>query len=470
MQQTTKIPRLVVGAPQGRSGKTTFTMALLSGLVKKGLTVQSFKKGPDFIDPSWHTRITGRPCRNLDCFMMDEKIIKKSFISGVKGAGIAVVEGAMGLFDGIDLEGSGSTAEIARMTGAPVVLVVNTTRMTRSVAAVVKGCLEFDPRIKVAGVILNRVARARHENMLRNAVEYYCGIPVLGVIPKGQQFTIPDRHMGLIPAAEDEKLAAVIDKAGAEAGKYLNLDGLIALASSAGLLSAEEKEEQDAGVRHGDRPDVKIGVSMDRVFSFYYPENLEALKNAGAELLAIDTLNDTELPPVDGLYLGGGFPEIFSAALERNFHLREQIAGAIEKGLPVYAECGGLMYLGRHLIWQDKSYAMVGALPFDIEMQKKLQGHGYTSHEVNNKNPYFPIGMTVKGHEFHHSRLVNMDNSRLHTAWRVTRGHGIDGQNDGLVYKNVFASHTHLHALGTPEWAPALVRKASEYRRLKDNR
>lgn len=471
MQQLIEIPRLMVGAPQGRSGKTTFTVALLSGLVKKGLSVQSFKKGPDFIDPGWHTRITGRPCRNLDRFLMDEDIVKQSLARGSQGADIAVVEGAMGLFDGVDLEGSGSTAEIARITGTPVILVVNTTRMTRSVAAMVQGCMQFDPRVNVAGVILNKVARPRHEEMLRSAIEHYCGLPVLGVIPKGKQFTIPDRHLGLTPAVENEELAAAIDVAGREAGDCLDIEGLARLARGAGALGA------NTGARGVAKPHleintlpvpekgrVKIGICMDRVFSFYYPENLEALAGAGAELLPVDTVNDRELPGIDGLYIGGGFPEMFRSELEANTPMREQIAAAIEKGLPVYAECGGLMYLGRRIIWQGESHGMVGALPFDVEMQKKPQGHGYITVQVEGDNPFFSPGTRLKGHEFHHSRIINPDSSGFRPVMRVTRGHGIDGHSDGLVYKNVLASYTHLHALGTPQWAPALVERAVAYK------
>lgn len=475
MQQVINIPRLVVGAPHGRSGKTTVTMALLSGLVKKKLTVQSFKKGPDFIDPSWHSRVTGRPCRNLDRFLMNEETIKQSLARGARGADIAVVEGAMGLFDGVDLEGNGSTAEIARIIAAPVVLVVNTSRMTRSVAAIVKGCVEFDPRVKVAAVILNKVARPRHEQMLRKAVEYYCGIPVLGAIPKGKQFAIPDRHLGLIPAGENDELAAGIGSAGVEAGKYLDLDGLLELAKKAEPLTVNVQGGDNAGMARwsvdslpsGSGARVKIGICMDRAFSFYYPENLEALSAAGADLVAVDTLNDADLPELDGLYIGGGFPEIFRRELENNAKLRRQIAMAIDDGMPVYAECGGLMYLGRRIIWQGESHEMVGALPFDVEMLEKPQGHGYIVLKVEKKNPYFPVGSTLKGHEFHHSRVVNMDTSRLQIAWRVTRGYGIDGRGDGLVYKNVLVSYTHLHALGEAGWAPALVKKAMEYRKKR---
>lgn len=475
MQQIINIPRLVVGAPQGRSGKTTFTVALLAGLVKNGLTVQSFKKGPDFIDPSWHARITGRPCRNLDRFFMDNKTVKKSMARGVTDAEIAIVEGAMGLFDGVDLLGSGSTAEIAKTIGAPVILVVNTTRMTRSVAAIVKGCMIFDDEVSVAGVILNKVARPRHEKMLRDAVEHYCGIPVLGVIPKGKQLTIPDRHLGLIPAAEDDELAETIDQAGVEAGNYLDLEGLIQVARSAKplIVDFEDNDFENKGnsihqivnsLPEPVKPLARVGLFMDRAFSFYYPENLEALCAAGAELVTIDAINDKVLPEVDALYIGGGFPEIFSKELEDNLSLRRAVARKIEEGLPVYAECGGLMYLGRKIIWKDKSYEMVGALPFDVELLDKPQGHGYIVVRVERENPYFDLGTVIKGHEFHHSRIINMDTSSLQAIWRVTRGHGIDGQVDGIIYKNVLASYTHLHALAENSWAPSLVKKAIEHK------
>ncbi|MCF8011471.1 MAG: hydrogenobyrinic acid a,c-diamide synthase (glutamine-hydrolyzing) [Clostridiales bacterium] len=472
MLQKVKIPRLVVGAPQGRSGKTTFTVGLLAGLIGKNLRVQSFKKGPDFIDPSWHARITGRLCRNLDRFLMDEDTIKSSLAKGTAGADIALIEGAMGLFDGVDLEGSNSTAEIAKITGTPVVLVINTTRMTRSVAAIVKGCMELDPEVKISAVILNNVARPRHENMLRSAIEYYCGIPVLGAIPRGKQFNIPDRHLGLVPASEDSELAEKIDLLGKEAGQYLDLNGLINAAGQARDLSVFERLDGNTpaikqwninNLDAGSSCAVKLGICVDRAFSFYYPENLEALQTAGASLVAIDSINDTELPEIDGLYIGGGFPELFIKELGNNTALKQQILAAIEDGLPVYAECGGLMYLGKSISWDGKKYCMVGALPFDVEMQEKPLGHGYITCQVKEENPYFPVGTTIKGHEFHHSRTINMESS-LQQAWEVTRGHGIDGQVDGFVYKNVLACYTHLHALGTPCWAPALVHKAKEYK------
>ncbi|MEW5952463.1 MAG: cobyrinate a,c-diamide synthase [Bacillota bacterium] len=468
-QQQINIPRLVIGAPHGRSGKTTVTLALVSGLLGRGVDVQPFKKGPDFIDPGWLSRLTGKPCRNLDSFMMSRADIRQSFARSARHSGIAVVEGAMGLFDGLDLEGSGSTAEIAKIIKAPVILVVDTTRMTRSVAAMVNGYRHFDPDLEVAGVILNKVARSRHENMLRAAVEKYCGLPVLGVLPKGNEFNIPDRHLGLIPAAEDSELASMVDHAGRLAGKYLDLDGLLAIAAQAPSLDDVDGSpgplltSLDMGGLRPLRRRAGVGLALDRVFTFYYPENLEALTAAGAELAPFDTLRDTKLPEVDALYIGGGFPEVFAGQLEANESLREHIRQMIESGLPVYAECGGLMYLGRQVAWRDQAHRMVGALPFDVEMLDKPQGHGYVALQVEGDNPFFAGGAEIRCHEFHHSRVINLDPG-ARFAFRVKRGKGIDGRQDGLVYRNVVAGYSHIHALAAPDWAENLVRRAEVFR------
>ncbi|MHB8158086.1 MAG: cobyrinate a,c-diamide synthase [Desulfocucumaceae bacterium] len=456
-------PRIVVGAPSGRSGKTTVTLGLLAAMKSAGMTVQPFKKGPDFIDPSWLTMVTGRSCRNLDGFMMTREAIRNSFLNNTADADIAVVEGAMGLFDGVDIEGSGSTAEIAKAIAAPVILVVDTTRMTRSVAPLVRGFMSFDPELKVSGVILNKVARPRHENMLREAIDRYCGIPVLGVIPKGQQFNIPDRHLGLIPAAEREDLVASVAEIGQAAIRLFDMKKIFEIAEAAPFLTvARQAQGGDCDLTEGGRP--VIGVFRDRAFTFYYPENIEALIKAGAELVYIDSLYDKRLPDIDTLYIGGGFPEIFAEELQANESLGRAVKDGVEGGLPVYAECGGLMYLSRTLAWKDRSYRMSGCLPFDVAMSDRPQGHGYEVVEVESENPFFPAGSVIRGHEFHHSKLENIDETKLSFAFRVTRGWGIDGSRDGAVYKNVLACYSHLHALSCPGWAEALVKKAREYK------
>ncbi|TYO96517.1 cobyrinate a,c-diamide synthase [Desulfallas thermosapovorans] len=464
------IPRVVMAAPHGRSGKTTATIGLLSALKSAGYRVQSYKKGPDFIDPSWMTRITGRPCRNLDSFLMDREIIRASFARSAMDVDIAVVEGAMGLFDGVDLEGSGSTAEVAKAIAAPVLLVVDTTRMTRSVAAMVSGYQHFDPGVQVAGVILNKVARPRHENLLRAAIERYCGIPVLGVIPKGEKFRIPDRHLGLVPAAEDDDLAEAVDGAGGTAGAFLDLPGIINVARQAPPLGVQTLPG-DTPVLAGPgldglkpaMPRARVAVFWDRAFTFYYPENLEALVAAGAELVPVNALVDTQMPRVDAAYIGGGFPEIFAGEISANRGLLSDLRGSIEAGLPVYAECGGLMFLGRSIRWRGAKHAMTGALPFEVTMLDKPQGHGYITLEVENSSPYFEAGESLQGHEFHNSRVENLEEDKIKFAFRVTRGHGINGAYDGLLYKNVLACYTHLHALVTTNWASRLVAAGEKY-------
>ncbi|MEW5717635.1 MAG: cobyrinate a,c-diamide synthase [Chloroflexota bacterium] len=468
-------PRLVIAAPQGRSGKTTVAVGLCAALHARGLIVQPFKKGPDYIDPSWLTEAARRPCRNLDPFLMGEDVIATAFARGSQNADLALIEGAMGLYDGADLDGTGSTAALARRLDAPILLVVNAQRVTRSVAALVQGYQRFEPGTRIAGVILNSVARARHQTMLTQAVEKYCGIPVVGTLPRDDALAIPDRHLGLIPRGEYshafEDVATVPAIAAARAAVLANFDLDAILKIS--------REQGSAGARGQGRPisnlqsaisqskiknqKSKIGVIRDRAFSFYYPENFEALQDAGAELVFIDSLCDAHLPALDALYIGGGFPEVFLRELQANASLRAEIRAAIENGLPVYAECGGLMYLARSITWNDQRGEMVGALPLDVVMTGKPQGHGYVELEVVGENPLFARGAKLRGHEFHNSQIDPQGfetPSGLGIAYRVTRGRGLDGARDGIVYKNVLASYTHLHALSTRDWAAAFVAKA----------
>lgn len=472
MSYTYKIPRLLVGAPQGRSGKTTITVGLIAALTARGLKVQPFKKGPDFIDPSWLTKVAGATCRNLDSYLMERKAIRRNFIRHAQGSDLAIIEGAMGLFDGVDVQGSGSAGEIAKIVQAPVLLVINCTRMTRSVAAMVNGFANFDPDVKVGGVILNQVARSRHENMLKASIAKYCSVPVLGVMPKGEQFSIPDRHLGLIPAGENDALMEAVQKIGAAAARYLDIDGIIKMTREWPELEEEQPIGNPVEIKwlnqldpspKADRP--IIGVIRDRSFSFYYPENLEALVEAGAKLVEISALSDQMLPAIDALYIGGGFPEVLAQELEANQSFREHLKQMIEQGLPVYAECGGLMYLGRHILWEGKSFAMVGALPLAVEMIKKPQGHGYMHLEVLPGTPYYPTGKIVKGHEFHNSRLIDLDTSNCDFAFKVLRGHGINGAYDGIRYKNVLALYNHIHAVAETDWAHFFVKLAKEWQR-----
>ncbi len=457
-------PRVVVAAPQGRSGKTTVTASLIAGLRARGLTVQPFKKGPDFIDPSWLSLVAGRQCRNLDRFLMDEHTIRRSFANHAAGSDIAVIEGAMGLFDGVDVEGSGSTAEIAKVLQAPVLLVVNAVRMTRSAAAIVLGCRELDPDVRIAGVILNNVARPRHRDMLTAAIDRYCRLPVLGVFPKNKGYTVPDRHLGLIPAEENEALQQVLEHWSRDAESLLDIDRILEIAREAPPLPGGEA--YPAPREHGTtRP--RVGVLRDRAFSFYYPENLEALERAGAELVFIDALREDLPDDLDALYVGGGFPEVFAAELEANEGLRRSVRERVESGMPVYAECGGLMYLGERLVWGGRGFRMAGAIPFETDLDERPRGHGYMVLKAVQENPYFPKGTVVKGHEFHHSGVTRVSPDVVF-CMEVQRGYGIDGKRDGMRYRNAFAAYCHIHALSVPEWAPNLVRAAAQYRDLRN--
>jgi cobyrinic acid a,c-diamide synthase len=454
-------PRLVIAAPQGRSGKTTVTIALARALRNQGLTVQPFKKGPDYIDPSWLRLASGRDCSNLDNFLMPEDVLLSSFARRSHGADVALVEGAMGLFDSLEPDGKGSVAWLARLLQAPIILVVKVERMTRSVAALVSGFQHFEPGTHVAGVILNHVSGTRHEEKLRDAVERHCGIPVLGVVPRDSRLTITERHLGLVPSAENHQAEPVVKTICEKVGVHLNLDGIMAIAREAPARRIPKLPSIPAA-----KPACRIGVMADRAFTFYYPENLEALREAGADVVSVDALSDHALPEIDGLYVGGGFPELYATELEANKQLRRAIARCVENGLPTYAECAGLMYLCRAIRWQGKRYEMVGIIPTEVELSRRPEGHGYVEAGVVAENPWFPTGLVLHGHEFHHSRLM-VAGPQPATALRIRRGHGIDGHVDGFFYKNMFASYTHLHALGVPQWARSFVALALRYQAAK---
>jgi cobyrinic acid a,c-diamide synthase len=452
---------LLISAPQGRSGKTIATIGLCDALRRRGLSVQPFKKGPDYIDPSWLTIAVGRSCRNLDLFLIPEDKLIQAFEQACEETDLALVEGAMGLYDGLD--NHKTTAEIARLLNIPILLIVNSSRMTSSIAAMVKGYQLFQTDIKIAGVILNYVSGRRHEEKLRDAVEQHCGIPVVGSIPRDADLLIAERHLGLIPAPESAESKSLVERIGRKLESCFDLDRILSIAYGVPPKPLFKKER-----RREDNPsqpktkEVRVGVMRDRVFNFYYPENFEALKKAGAELIFINSFED-RLPELDGLYIGGGFPEFFLGELEENGGLRKDIAEAIEKGLPVYAECAGLMYLCRSIRWQGRSYEMVRIIPADVELSQKPEGHGYVVAEVVGENPFFSTGLTIRGHEFHHSSLS--DARGLKFAYQVKRGRGIHGSQDGVVYKNLFASYIHLHALGTPEWAQGFTSLASRWKR-----
>ena len=464
-------PRIIVAALKGGSGKTILSLGLTSAWRGMGHRVAAFKKGPDFIDSGWLSFAAGRPCYNLDPFLMNPEQIVNSLLLNSAGADISVIEGNRGLFDGLDLDGCCSTGELGKIIKSPVVLIVDVTMATRTVAALVMGCQKFDPELRISGVILNRVAGLRQESLAKNAVEQYCGLPVVGAVPKLKQNIFPERHMGLVPHLESDYAEKAIAWARDIAEKHLDLKALWNLAHEAPPLDyPPEGKKEESGLVLPESPP-RIGVIRDKSFWFYYPENLDQMKKLGAHLVEINSLEDRELPAIDALYIGGGFPETQAQALADNVTFRASLKERIEEGLPVYAECGGLMVLGKALVVDGKEFPMVGALPLSLVLEKKPQGHGYTILEVKERNPFYSIGEKLKGHEFHYSKAVLHPSDDTRAVFKVLRGEGIDGQKDGLCRKNMLATYTHIHAGGNPEWARRFLRVAvsSRERNFSDN-
>ncbi len=458
------IPRLAISATRGGLGKTTFSIGITAAWRNKGRQIAVFKKGPDFIDAGWLGVAAGRSCYNLDLFMMDQDRIRKSFVEHAAGVDAAIIEGNRGLYDGVDESGSYSTARLSKLLKTPVVLIVDGTKASATVAAVVLGLQQYDADVAIGGIILNNVSSGRHENVIRKAIAKSSGLPVFGAVPKQRHGEFPERHMGLTPFHEHPEVEQAIQASAAIAEQYLDLDAIWEAACTAPEIESP-KNEQSELPPEGKR--VVIGVVRDKAFQFYYPDNLEELERHGAVLKEINALKDRLLPDdIDALYIGGGFPETQAAELAANEGFCASVRNAAENGLPIYAECGGLIYLGRSLTAEGKRYAMAAVLPLDFILEKRPQAHGYTVLETGRNSPFLGSGVGIRGHEFHYSRVSNLD-ALPPMAYHVARGGGIDGKNDGIVYKNVLASYTHLHSLGTPEWAPAMVKRAEEHHARK---
>ncbi len=457
------VPRITIAGLRGGGGKTFVSVGLIAALRKQGLRVAPYKKGPDYIDAAWLSMAAEEPCRNLDLYLMSRDTVVGSFAAATPSSEIAVIEGNRGLFDGMDVEGSYSTAELAKLLACPVVLAVDCTKSTRTVGALVLGCQRLDPDVPIRGVILNQTAGPRHESVLRDAVQQICGLPVLGTIPRIREQIFPERHLGLVPPQEHDRLVRAIDRIADVAKQYLDLDAIMQVAQQASTL--EFTGSQD-GISSGEsKPETaRIGVFRDAAFQFYYPENLEALAREGASLIEISPLRNADLPEVDALYIGGGFPETLAPALADNEPFLQSLRRAIKKGLPIYAECGGAVFLGEKLVYEDNEYPMVGALPVSFAFQKKPQGHGYVELETVEENPFYPVGESLRGHEFHYTYMESSTVEDLSFVFHVRRGHGFDGQRDGLCQGNILACYTHVHALGTGTWAPSLVHAAVRLR------
>jgi cobyrinic acid a,c-diamide synthase len=442
----TSCPRILLAGDRSSSGKTTIVAGLLSALCRRNLSVQPFKVAMDYIDPSYHTWITGRHCRNLDGYLMAERAVSEIYAHAAAGADISVIEGVRGLFEGYDGD-LGSTAQIAKELQVPVIFVVDARSITRSAAALVKGYMDFDPQVDIRGVILNKVGGERHASKARKEIERYCGVEVVGVIPRNESMHLAMRHLGLVPVLEGktrhEGFSERLDRIRSIVEDGLDIDRILEIARDARPL---REPEPDLYRRTESGRGIKVGVAVDEAFNFYYRDNLEQIELSGAEVVPFSPVHDSSLPQVDGIYIGGGYPELYFQELSQNSSLLDSLVRAHEDELPIYAECGGLMYLAREIEWDGERHDMAGLVPGrtrrgNVRIVSYVHGHLAEDCVLGAK------GTPYMGHEFHHSELL-MDEGGEEPCFaiRLERGTGIKDGWDGVSENNLLASYSHIHS------------------------
>lgn len=472
--------RIFISAAHKSSGKTTVSIGLCAALRQRGLKVQSFKKGPDYIDPYWLAQATGRDCYNLDFFTMERDEILDLLQEKSQDADFSLIEGNKGLYDGLDLDGSNSNAALATLTQTPVILVLSARGMTRGIAPLILGYQAFDKDVSIRGVILNQLGGSRHEAKLRNVIEHYTDVEVVGAIHNDRRFDIDERHLGLVPGHEDpfcdKKIALLADAI----NEQVDIDSILNIANDAPPLPSQAQVSQGQSDTIVDK-DIRLGLVRSSAFGFYYPDDLQALEAAGAEIIDIDPCSDTNLPDIDALFIGGGFPETHMQELQANTTLRNDIKIAIDAGLPAYAECGGLMYLARAIEWNGAKCEMVGCIDSDIIMEKRPQGRGYVQLQETDDHPWPHLPAEephenseaiINAHEFHYSRFDEIGQSadnNVKFAFHVKRGTGIDGKSDGYIYKNLLANYTHQRNTRNNPWAERFINFARIYKSRKQS-
>lgn len=449
---------IIAGVSSG-AGKTTATLGIMAALRRRGLVVQPFKAGPDYIDPGHHGALLGRASYNLDAWMMGESGVKKTFHEKASLADVAVIEGVMGLFDGRDdAEGSGSTAHLSRVLGLPVLLVVDGAKMAQSAGAVVSGFERFDSSVNVKWVVFNRVASERHYRMLKESIPGSSKAECIGFIPSNDGLVMPSRHLGLVTSSDiDKRTWQRFARAAGDAVKEnVNVERLLATAPRLRKIKLSSEPTADRRVR--------IAVARDRAFCFYYEENLEILKSFGAEIVPFSPIKDKRLPPhIDGLYVGGGYPELFAKELEAKASLRHEIKKAASRGMPIFAECGGLMYLGMAIRdKENKSHKCAGVFPWTTRMLQKRKALGYREVMVNKGCPMLPQGGVLRGHEYHYSELLNVRGAKC--VFSVA-DHGTQTRAEGYSYKNTLATYVHIHFASNPAFAAGFVQLCDEFKR-----
>ncbi|NLC76835.1 MAG: cobyrinate a,c-diamide synthase [Clostridia bacterium] len=457
------LKRIMIAGIQSGVGKTTLTLGIMAALRKQGLKVQPYKVGPDYIDPGLHYHASGRKSHNLDSWMMDSRVIETIFRKNARDADVSLVEGVMGLFDGAKGERLiGSSAHIALILNLPVILVVNAKGMGRSCLALIKGFKEFDPRINIAGVILNNAGSEYYKTQLKNSIEEELGLKVFGCLPKNKEITMPERYLGLLPAEENQRLREVLRQMADFVEAEVDLAGILQAAEKAPLL--EGQALLDLGCPGDGREKVVIGVAKDEAFSFYYQDSLDYLEELGASLSFFSPLRDPSLPQVDGLYLGGGFPERFMEELTRNHSMQEYIRQAFAKGMPILAEGGGFMYLAKHAVdLQGQCWPGVGLIPATVEMIPKLAALGYVWATALDDSVLVSKGTVLRGHEFRYSVTRGLNTGQA--AYSLVGGRGAAGRPEGYVKDNLIASYVHFHLRGNPAVAAGFMDACRRYRR-----
>ena len=453
-----RVPRLMIGATQSGVGKTTISLGLMAALRKRGLGVQGFKAGPDYIDPSHHTFVTGRPSRNLDTWMMSNDVVCELFARAARDTDIAVIEGVMGLYDGVTgVDERGSSAHLAKALRCPVVLVINAASMARSAAALVLGFLKLDPAVSIAGVIANNIASDTHYETVKSAIERHTGVPVFGYLKRDSSMAIQERHLGLVPKPEGEQRVEFYERIGAEIEKTVNVDGLLAVAAGAGPLPPFEPQVF-TGQSRAKR--ARIAVAFDEAFNFYYQDNLDLLKQEGGEIVKFSPVRDRELPPDAGLvYIGGGFPEMYAAELSGNTAMLESLRARAQGGKPIYAECGGLMYLSKSIQgFDERRHDMAGLLPVRVRMTRKRVALGYVTVEAVQDTFLCERWEQFRGHEFHYSCLDESDKAEF--AFQLRKESRADIKQDGIVVGQTLACYAHAHFGSYPTLAKRLVAAA----------
>ncbi|WP_199615785.1 cobyrinate a,c-diamide synthase [Paenibacillus alkalitolerans] len=457
--------RVVIAGTSSGAGKTTVTVGIMAALKRRGLAVQGFKCGPDYIDPSYHTAVTGRRSRNVDTWMVSHDAMRETFLRGSDGADVSVIEGVMGLYDGKDpLSDAGSTAEIAILLECPVILVVNVQSMARSAAAVVLGYQSLNRRVRIAGVIPNKCGSGSHYRLVKSAIEQQCGIPVLGWLGRDDELHMPERHLGLVPAVERGELNPLFERLADRMEYGADLDALLRIANEAPQLTWPQRRLfQEINPICADSP--VIAVARDAAFNFYYVENLEMLERFGAELVYFSPLAGEKVPSnADGVYIGGGFPEEFAAELAANEAVKEDLRRRALAGLPVFAECGGYMYLARAITDRaGNQFEMAGIIPANVTVRHKLSALGYREAKALRDCLLLREGETVRGHEFHYSVMEPLDGGSFPYIYETA---GLRGTKpDGYSSSNIMAGYIHIHFSSNPNAAKRFLAKCMEYRK-----